>query len=221
MNDLQNTPNIWQVWAETGGTFTDCVAVDPDGTIHRAKVLSSSALRGTITEVLSGRRLRIRERWNAPADFIRGQRFVLLSDAGGGAGAAASPAIVVTSYDPDTQMIELAEAMNVASGRAFEVRSSCEAPVLAARLVTRTLPDQPLPPLALRVATTRGTNALLTRRGTPPAFFVTAGFADLLEIGTQQRPDLFVLDIVKPEPLTGEIVEVRSGCPPTARSCAR
>src|SRR5690606_1728831 len=39
-------------------------------------------------------------------------------------------------------------------------------------------------------------------------FFVTRGFRDLLEIGTQQRPDLFALDIVKPPALYERVVEV-------------
>lgn len=196
---------MWQVWVETGGTFTDCVAVAPDGVLHRAKVLSSSALRGTIMSVISGKRLRIRERWNAPADFVCGERLTLLNAT---SGTSAVTATTITGYQPDSQTIELEDELTITPGAAFEVQFPYEAPVLAARLVTRTLPMHPLPPLALRVATTRGTNALLTRRGTPPAFFVTAGFADLLEIGTQQRPDLFALDIVKLLPLTGEIVEV-------------
>nr|WP_246385799.1 hydantoinase B/oxoprolinase family protein [Armatimonas rosea] len=83
-----------------------------------------------------------------------------------------------------------------------------EAPLVAAHLVTRTPFSQPLPDLELRLGTTRGTNALLTRTGTPPVFFVTAGFEDLLRIGNQARPELFALDIVKPEPLYAESVGV-------------
>ena len=200
MSDQSIFPTIWQVWVETGGTFTDCIARGPDGVLHRAKVLSSSALRGAIIAPLNARTLRIRERWNAPADFVRGLPFALLG--------AAETAALITAYDPIAQTLALDRPVAIAPGAAFEVRFPYEAPILAARLVTRTLPDQPLPPMALRVATTRGTNALLTRQGTPPAFFVTAGFGDLLEIGTQQRPDLFALDIIKPAPLTGAIVEI-------------
>ena len=200
----------WQVWVETGGTFTDCVAVDPGGDLHRAKVLSSSALRGVV-EGVDGARLRLRARWNAPTDFVRGLPFRLLGDEAVSAtvtGFAPDPGISLTGYDLDTGTLTLDTPLQIAAGAAFEIRFPYEAPVLAARLVTRTGPDDPLPPLRLRVATTRGTNALLTRQGTPPAFFVTAGWGDILEIGTQQRPDLFALDIVKPLPLTGAIVEV-------------
>src|SRR5262249_22488232 len=82
------------------------------------------------------------------------------------------------------------------------------APILAARLITQTSLATPLPPIAMRLATTRGTNALLERRAGPAALFITQGFRDLLAIGTQQRPDLFTLDIKKPEPIDAGIVEV-------------
>ncbi|MFW5653580.1 MAG: hydantoinase/oxoprolinase family protein, partial [Planctomycetota bacterium] len=92
---------------------------------------------------------------------------------------------------------------------AFEALSNEEAPVLAARLVTRTPANAPLPDhLHLRLATTRGTNALLERRGARVAFFVTRGFRDLLLIGNQQRPDLFTLNIIKPRPLYDQVIEV-------------
>ena len=94
------------------------------------------------------------------------------------------------------------------AGLACELRSPEEAPVLAARLVTGTPPGSPLPEIAVRLATTRGTNALLERKGAATALFITRGFADLLRIGTQQRPELFALAIEKPEPLYHQVVEV-------------
>ena len=33
----------WEFWIDRGGTFTDCIGVAPDGTLHTAKVLSSDA----------------------------------------------------------------------------------------------------------------------------------------------------------------------------------
>ena len=60
----------------------------------------------------------------------------------------------------------------------------------------------------LRLATTRGTNALLERRGARTAFFVTEGFEDLLTIGDQQRPDLFALAVEKRSPLYSTVVAV-------------
>ncbi len=60
---------------------------------------------------------------------------------------------------------------------------------------------------AVRMGTTVATNALLERRGEPTALVVTAGLRDALRIGTQQRPDLFALDIRLPEMLYTEVLE--------------
>src|SRR5262245_52118477 len=48
---------------------------------------------------------------------------------------------------------------------------------------------------------TVGTNALLEERGARTALIATEGFADLLEIGRQDRPDLYRLCAPKPAPL--------------------
>ncbi len=49
--------------------------------------------------------------------------------------------------------------------------------------------------------TTVATNALLERRGVSVGVVTTKGFRDLLELGRQQRPDLYDLQADKPEPL--------------------
>lgn len=48
---------------------------------------------------------------------------------------------------------------------------------------------------------TVATNALLERRGVRTALITTQGFADVLAIGRQNRPDLYALVPQKPEPL--------------------
>ncbi len=48
---------------------------------------------------------------------------------------------------------------------------------------------------------TVGTNALLEERGARTALIATRGFSDLLEIGRQDRPDLYRLCTPKPAPL--------------------
>jgi len=48
---------------------------------------------------------------------------------------------------------------------------------------------------------TIATNALLERRGARTALITTRGFADVLAIGRQDRPDLYALVPQKPEPL--------------------
>src|SRR3954452_9857889 len=48
---------------------------------------------------------------------------------------------------------------------------------------------------------TVGTNALLEERGARTALVATRGFADVLEIGRQDRPHLYLLCAPKPTPL--------------------
>ena len=79
------------------------------------------------------------------------------------------------------------------------------------RRLLGTPPGKPIPLHLIddiRMGTTVATNALLERKGAPTVFVVTKGFADLLRIGRQSRPDLFALDIRKPTPLHGRVVEV-------------
>ena len=74
--------------------------------------------------------------------------------------------------------------------------STDAAPVTAIRKILG-CPSGPLPPCQVVLATTLGTNALLQRRGAPTALIVTRGFADLLAIGDQTRPQLFAYHVVK------------------------
>ncbi|MFC6768830.1 hydantoinase/oxoprolinase N-terminal domain-containing protein, partial [Natrinema soli] len=50
-------------------------------------------------------------------------------------------------------------------------------------------------------AMTVSVNALLERGGARTALVTTEGFRDVLEIGRQDRPDLYDLEAEKPEPL--------------------
>ncbi len=122
----------WRFAVDRGGTFTDVVALAPDGGYHTLKLLSSSP------------------EYKDPS--IEGVRRVLGLPAG-----ALLPAGEIE---------------------------------------------------AIRLGTTVATNALLERKGGPSALVITRGFGDLLEIGSQARPDIFSLDIEKPEPLYSEVIEV-------------
>ncbi|MEZ6054543.1 MAG: hydantoinase/oxoprolinase N-terminal domain-containing protein [Planctomycetaceae bacterium] len=83
-----------------------------------------------------------------------------------------------------------------------------QAPILAIRSILGLRLDQPIPQVAVRLGTTRGTNALLERRGARTALITTKGFADALLIGNQDRPRLFDLAIRKPEPLFNAVIEI-------------
>ncbi len=117
----------WQFWIDRGGTFTDIVALRPDGRLETAKLLS-----------------------NAPD---------LYADA-------------------------------------------------ALAGIARLRGDDPAPIAAVRMGTTVATNALLERKGEPTLLAITAGHADALLIGHQARPRIFALDIQRPEPLYGAVVEL-------------
>jgi len=83
--------------------------------------------------------------------------------------------------------------------------------VAALRELLELAPDQPVPPglvAELRLGTTVATNALLERQGAPVLLLVTRGFADLQRIGDQHRPDLFALQIRRPEPPPLRVIEV-------------
>ncbi|NWK97337.1 5-oxoprolinase [Sphingobium lactosutens] len=68
--------------------------------------------------------------------------------------------------------------------------------------------DGPIPSCSLRIGTTIATNALLERKGEPVLLAVTRGFRDALRIGTQERPDLFARQIILPDPLHADVVEI-------------
>ncbi|MEZ5722904.1 MAG: hydantoinase B/oxoprolinase family protein [Paracoccaceae bacterium] len=73
-------------------------------------------------------------------------------------------------------------------------------------------PGDPIPDGAIRavkMGTTVATNALLERKGERVLLVITEGFGDLLRIGTQARPELFALQIRRPELLYERVVEAR------------
>ncbi len=125
--------NDWQFWIDRGGTFTDIVALRPDGALQTAKLLSDK-----------------------PEQY---------SDA-----AAEGVRRLLAAWQADGQP--------------------------TARIA------------AIKMGTTVATNALLERRGARSALLVTAGFEDALEIGYQNRPDIFALEIVKPAPLYEQVAGV-------------
>jgi len=74
------------------------------------------------------------------------------------------------------------------------------------RLMAEHGPEAPV--AELRIGTTVATNALLERKGERCALVTTRGFADVLRIGTQARPEIFARHIVLSEQLTHWVVEI-------------
>ncbi len=60
----------------------------------------------------------------------------------------------------------------------------------------------------IKMGTTVATNALLERKGDPTLLVVNDGFADILQIGYQNRPDLFARHIKRPDNLHQSVLEL-------------
>jgi len=130
--EIKNKGLMWKFAVDSGGTFTDIVAVDPKGDFHTHKLLSNSP-----------------EYNDASVEGIR--RVLNLND------------------------------------------------------------NQPLPidtVEKIRLGSTKATNALLEKKGSRTALLITKGFADLLEIGYQERPDIFSVCVKKTLPVYSEVIEV-------------
>ena len=124
----------WQFWIDRGGTFTDFVALQPDGRLITHKLLSEHP-----------------ERYADAA--VHGIRELL--------------------------------GLN---------------------------PDEPIPADRIQIVkmgTTVATNALLERKGERTLLITTAGFADALKIGYQNRPKLFALKVERQPELYSSVIEVR------------
>ncbi len=195
-----------EVWADVGGTFTDCFVVS--GSSRRSiKVLSSGRVRARVIEV-GDQHVVVDEALQDVADFWCGAQGGFISQRGELDQVMLTAR--VTGFDPSSRTLTFDRPLPaaVSAGETLELDAALEAPVLAARRLMGVPLSQPLPPIDMRLGTTRGTNALLTRTGAEVALLTTAGFGDLLEIGEQTRPHLFELTIRKLQPLTRRVIEV-------------
>ena len=191
----------WKLAVDVGGTFTDAVAIAPNGQRLATKVLSMSAVRMN-ANLRDSNSLALSSRAVRPSRGFIGMDVVLP-----GASRGSTLARIV-AFDVGTSIATLDRAWTGAANAVVDLVADEEAPTLAARLITETPVGERVPSLELRLATTRGTNALLERTGARTAWFVTKGFADLLHIGDQTRPDLFARDIAPRRPLASHVVEV-------------
>lgn len=188
----------WKLSIDTGGTFTDCLCESPDGILHRLKILSNSTLRGRITGNPAPDTIEIDVSWTFDPYLLQGYSLTFSPEGN-----------IYEIKEARKNIIILSSAIEEPTGDSFEINSKEEVPVFAARLLTRSTLSDPLPPMEMRLGTTKGTNALLERKGSRVAFITTCGFKDLLAIGNQQRPDLFALNVIK-NPLFYDVsLEVR------------
>lgn len=192
---------MWQFWIDVGGTFTDCLAVSPEGQTAILKVLSSGNTKAEIIRVDDALVTTLQ---GLSADFYRGYRCQIL-DATGSEIAAST----VTHSDSQGRLVCTELAVDPQwVGLRCELSSGEPAPLVAIRRALQLRLDETIPPVTVRLGTTRGTNALLTRRGAKTGFVTTRGFRDVLKIANQDRPRLFDLAIQKPIPLFHAVAEI-------------
>lgn len=209
----------FQLFADTGGTFTDCIGIDSNGNEYRQKVLSNSSLRGSVLEIISARELVIQQSWKLARNILNGFTFRLLGEDYGN--------IKISDFQLTNNRLILDQPIHsnkLVAGANFEITSFEEAPVLGARLITQTALGEQFPDLILKLGSTKGTNALLERKGAKTLFLVTKGFEDLLLIGNQARPDIFAMQVHKKPPINSLTIGVEGRldanghelCPPNS-----
>ncbi len=199
-----------EIWVDVGGTFTDCF-VNINGERRSSKVLSHSSVRCRVAVIDENTlRAELPEVYHVDR-FFDGCEVRLAGADGRRLGVGR-----ISRFDATTGTIRLERPIGRSAGLPesslsdgfMEIDAGVESPVLAAKLLLRIPLADPMPPVSVRLGTTRGTNALLTRTGAATALVTTAGFGDLLSIGEQDRPDLFALSVTKPEPLPCRTIEV-------------
>ena len=112
------------------------------------------------------------------------------------AGTRADLVVKLLSEDPDNYLDAPREGIRRALERATGARHLRATPLDTSRIAS------------IRMGTTVATNALLERKGERCALVTTAGFRDLLHIGTQARPLIFDLTAARPGVLHEAVVEV-------------
>src|SRR3989304_3383970 len=163
---------MWQFWIDVGGTFTDCVACRPDGSIVTHKLLSSGVTKGSVGDGSTAGAIRDTARSSAPPQFFRGFLLTLLGHATVDGRIDVVPLdadVPVVDFDAAEGKLELGRPLRVAPrpGTLYELRSGEEAPVTGIRWLMGKRLDEGIGPVEVRLGTTRGTNALLERQGAP------------------------------------------------------
>ena len=196
----------WQFFIDVGGTFTDVVARRPDGKILTYKLLSSGAIRSLAEANSTSQVIVDSRRMGEPERFWLGYGCERV-----GQGIDDSRARVI-AFDPTTGRLTLDRSLEgceqARSAFSYALSSGEPAPVTAIRYLIGLALEEPIPAIEVRLGTTRATNALLERKGARVAFVTTKGFADVLKIGYQDRPDLFALNIRKRDELAEVVVEI-------------
>lgn len=171
---------------DTGGTFTDCLLEREDGTVARGKVLSSGRLRMRLVRASVNRQRLLVEAGRFPEPGrLTGQGVWM-----GGTSVGILRSVRVAEDGKWELGLDRRMGGEVSGAVVVEVSSGLEAPVLGLVELLGRFPEA-ADGIAVRLGTTKGTNALLENKGAPVALFVARGMEDLLRIGDQKRADLF------------------------------
>lgn len=189
---------VWKLKVDVGGTFTDYISVSEEGVLTTGKVLSSGCLRGNCT-ILGSNSFQDDELGKYKTDFFKGFSVRFFSD-------NKVFESKVESYEEG--LFEIEQCFELSGTLKYELFTGEDAPVLVARIETGTGLDDKFPVIELNLGTTRGTNALLERKGAKVGLICNKGFKDLWDIGNQTRDDLFKLDISKPDSLSHSVFEI-------------
>ena len=190
----------WRFAIDVGGTFTDCVGISPSGELQVFKTLSSGQTKGVVAGIVDAHTFTDPARSSDPPQFWNGASLRF---------SGVDLTFTIQRHDADSGQLTVAPNIpaSIGVGTAYEISTGDEAPILGIRYMLGLAAGETIPACEVRLGTTRGTNALLERRGAVVGFVTTQGFGDLLQIGDQARPRLFELSIRKPAPLTSHVVE--------------
>ncbi|HEY2893216.1 MAG TPA: hydantoinase/oxoprolinase family protein, partial [Pirellulales bacterium] len=194
-----------EFWIDVGGTFTDSFARMPDGELKHYKVLSSGAIKGSVAAGSTRAQIIDLARASDPPGIWSDFEFVLLDEDGNPLERARVADFLA---DSGTFVFDAPLTRQPVLGQSYELSASSAAPLVAIRYLLGLPLSEDIPACSVRLGTTRGTNALITRTGGRTAFITTRGFGDVLHIGNQNRPRLFDLTIRKPRPLFAAVVEI-------------
>lgn len=187
-----------EFWIDVGGTFTDCIGRDGSGQLRTHKLLSSGVYHAQVKPGATCEYIPVLVPDHTPANFFRSFKL-----------RTGDHERLVKSYDAPAGVLHLAAPLSLppTAGALVELISPEPAPVAGMRFLSAKPYPEPLGKISLKLGTTRGTNALLERKGARIAVVLTRGFGDLLAIGYQNRPALFDVAIRKPTPLYERVIE--------------
>ena len=224
-------PLVWDVGVDSGGTFTDCIAISSHGDVRRSKVLSTSALRARV--IAADRadeclRLELSLPCTVDPQLLIGFSIKPIADRRGSSISGATQTLVnearlsrsgdgTTDVEVRCGTVQGAGLSPPLAGSLVDLCAPWEAPILALRVALGRSSGVSLQDCRLRIGTTRGTNALLERQTTPVVLFTNAGIEDVLAIGDQRRTDIFAVAPSKPSHVQVNAIGVRVRHAPDGR----